>query len=266
MNESHHAISYVEIQRHGHGPGPRVLRRGVRLGVQRLRPGLLRHPVTGRRGRGRRPRSRPTGRRAGGVLVLLYSLDLDASVRAVTEPPAARSPRSPTSSRAGAGSSSPTRTATCSASTSWPAESPGRPAARPPGTRTATRARRPARPSGAIAAQPSVGVVRRQRAAVVLERQVGDLEGLQPAGGQVGAPIRYAGRGDEPGPVPQVHQPVGDLGAPAGHLEPGQRLGGLQQGGPQLAVRLAHVGELAPLRRHRAPGHRRPHPVRAPGR
>ena len=62
------------------------------------------------------------------------------------------------------------------------------------GEQAATSARRPARPSGTSAAAPRLRVVRGQGAAVVLQRQVDDLEGLEPAGGELDAAGRHAGR------------------------------------------------------------------------
>ena len=73
------------------------------------------------------------------------------------------------------------------------------------------------------------------------------LEGLEAPRGEVDAARRHAGGRGGARPVPQVHQLVGDLGAPAGDVERGERVRRLQQRGAQRAVRLAHVGQLAAL-------------------
>ena len=138
--------------------------------------------------------------------------------------PAARSSRVPTSSRAGAGSTSPTRAATSSAS-GPSCERPGR---RPHLGRAGGDQRPPCRRG-----RGAQGGSRRARSrtpltrpAVVLERQVDDVERLQPARGQVDAARRARRRERRTGvAVPQVHQLVGDLGPPAGDVERGERVG-----------------------------------------
>ena len=129
------------------------------------------------------------------------------------------------------------------------------------GEQAATRACRPARSSGRSASSRA-RLVQRHRAALVLEGQVDDLDGLQAAGRQLDAARGYAVRARRRRRGAQVDQPVGDLGPPAGDVERGQRLGGLEQRRAQRPVGLADVGQLAARPRAARAPHRPPAPAR----
>ena len=99
-------------------------------------------------------------------------------------------------------------------------------------------------------------LVRRDRPAVVGQREVDDGPRLESSGSQVHAPRRSAERCVEGGSVVEVHQRIGRLRPPAGHVQRGQVAGRPDQRLPQPAVGLAHVRQLARRRLEGPPLHR----------